>query len=686
MPRNNDPQIWPSSDFDYSQRQQMQRNYTECIPILQTQWEQADIDQRFTMGNQEVWSSLFPTSQGSNRKMFNFNITNPIIQSISGQQRQTRKSTICVPIMSPYQKTADQMTKCLYYAHNKGGVYQVYSDAFEQGALIQGLGFVYIYKSLIDDPISGDICVRYVDMKSCLFDPFFRKHDMSDCRFWWTRQFFDKQEAASLYPEISDQILSLPRGSYKDDKFYYMPEVYQIQFPNLIAFDEYFYLSHREANYIVDVETEECQEFHGDEEDWRVRLLQVDRSVRKRLKLIQKNRQTVRRSIIINDRTIVDEQFALDVYPVVPFLGYFSPDTAYYAYKFRGVSRDIRDSQYLFNLRKVTDLDILASQQQGLKVLKGALVTPDDAFNTGNGRLLSIDGSKFGMDDVQQMDIHPPSPVMLQMEDMLMQITYRIVGIDPSAMGIDVDDKAGIISMMRQAATARNLQRLFDQLDESQRLCGEIMMQMIQKDWSFGKVRQVIGEDPTLEFDDKLFFKYGCKIVQGVLTETQQQLELAQLIYCKKDLGIDVPSDRIIKALTIQNKDELIQDITKREQAAMQQQQKMAELQMQQMQVDNQTKISYAHSQEGLAAERVAKIQTDKAVAEEKIVRSREEGAGAVLNLLKAIKELEGMHTDDIAKKLNMILQVDDAQRSRVEQEMVQQEQPLQPSTPQEVL
>jgi hypothetical protein len=673
MARNNDPIIWPASDLDTSLRQSMQRNYTDCINVLQTQWQRADQAERCVMGDTDLYGVLFPTGTGTKRQMFNFNIVNPIIQAISGQQRQSRKSSIVTPVMPKNQLTADQMTKCLYYVHKRGGVYQQYSDAFEQGALTSGLGFMYIYRSTIDDPVSGDILSRYVDMKSCLFDPFFRKHDMSDCRFWWTRQFFDIDEAAILYPEYQDEILALPRGSYKDDKFYYMPEVYQIQFPNLMAFDEYFYLSHRQANYVVDIETEECQEFEGDEEDWRVRLSMVDPQFRRRLKLIEKPRQTIRRSVIINDRTMIDEQFALDVYPVVPFLGYFNPNTPYYAYKFRGVATDLVHPQYLFNRRKLADLDILESQQQGLKAIKGALVTPDDAFNTGNGRLLSID-PKHSIDDVVQMDIHPPSPVMLQMEEMLKDITYRIAGIDPSAMGMDVDDKAGIISMMRQAATARNLQRLFDQLDESQRLCGDIMVQYIQKYWTEGKVQQVIGEEPTEEFKDKLFFKYGCKVVQGILTESQQQLALAQLIYVKKELGIDVPSENIIEELTIQNKDKLTQSIVKREQAMMQQQQQMAELQMQQMQVDNETKLSYARSQDGLAKERTAKIRTDMAVAEEKISRSKEEGTAAILNLLKAVKELQGMHTDDIAKKLEMVLSIEESRRAGEE---LRQPQPM---------
>ena len=79
------------------------------------------------------------------------------------------------------------------------------------------------------------------------------------------------------------------------------------------------------------------------------------------------------------------------------------------------------------------------------------------------------------------------------MEDMLKGIFYNIAGIDPRAMGMEVDDKAGIISMMRQAATARNLQRLFDQADESQRLCGDIEIEYMQKNWTYGKVKQIVS-------------------------------------------------------------------------------------------------------------------------------------------------------------------------------------------------
>src|SRR5690606_27969099 len=197
--------------------------------ILQTQWYQADLDDRFAMGDQDLWGLIYPGVSAYKGKSWTFNLLNRAVQMVSGYQRRNRKSTICNPIHQQMQKTADQLTKCLYHVHDKASGYQVYSEAFEKGALTQGIGLISIYKDLTDDPVSGDIKMRYVDFKSVLIDPYFRKKDLSDCNFIWTRQFFDRKEAANLYPQFHDEILSLPKGTYRDDKFYYMPEVYQIQ-------------------------------------------------------------------------------------------------------------------------------------------------------------------------------------------------------------------------------------------------------------------------------------------------------------------------------------------------------------------------------------------------------------------------------------------------------------------------
>lgn len=677
--RNSDPIFWPGVDIDQSMKRQMDRNYSDSINILQTQWEQADLDQRFVLGDQDLWGQLFPGANTYRRKMFNFNLINSMVQMVSGHQRRNRKSSVCIPIQSPAQETADQFTKCLYQVHNQSGAYQVYSDAFEQGALTQGIGLVSIYNDLTDDPSSGDIKLRYLDFKSVLIDPFFRKHDLSDCRFVWTRQFFDKEEAALLYPQFGDDIRSLGGGGYQDDKFYYMPEVYQIQFPNLVAFDEYWYLASRQATYLVDRETNETQEFTGDEEDLRHTMF----IFKNKFSVVKKPKQTVRRAILINDKVLVDEDnpYGLDRYPFVPFLGYFTPDTAYYAYKFRGMVRDMRDAQYLFNRRKVADLDILESQQQGMKVKKGALVTPDDGLNQGNGRMLVI-SEKHQMSDVEPMPIIPPAPTMIQMEESLKDVMRQISGVNEELLGSAVDDKAGILSMLRQGAGLTTLQRLFDQFDESQRLCGDIILEMIQKNWSYNKVKQVIGEEPSQEFDNKAFFKYGTKVVQGVLTESQHQLEFQQLLHLYELSGAQNPVilNRAIEVSTIQEKDKLLQKMAEYQQAQQQQEQEMKQVQMQQIQVEMETKLAYAQSQKGLAAERVAKIQTDRAVAEDKLSRAEQEDTASLLNLVKTIKELQSIDTQNLMSKiatLHSINEIEFDKKQEIREEDAARGQPL---------
>lgn len=653
MPRNNDPIFFPGTQKDTDIKQMIQANYSDTITNLQVQWGQADLDERTWLGDPDMWSCLYPTGIHQKRKMFNFNLTHSSVMMVTGHQRRNRKSTIVIPVKSPVQKTADQLTKCLFHVHKNGG-YSVYSDAFERGAIVQGFGLVSIFPDYAADPVSPDIRLRFVDFKSIMIDPFFRNKDLSDCRYIHTRQYFSKEEAKFLYPDHANEIENTPILNAQDDKFYYMPENFGLQVRNQLAVDEYWYLSQREAIYMVDEQTQEVKEIFGDEEDIRVVMMQF----KGKIKLIRKPKQTVSRCILMNGRVMVDEQrpYGIDRYPYVGFYGNFNPDTPYIGYKFKGMVRDMRDSQYLFNVRKVTDLDILASQQQGIKVKKGALVTPDDALNVGNGRVLVIsDKPQYTMADVEPMQIIPPSPVMLQMEDMLKQVMREISGVNEELLGAAVDDKAGVLSMLRQGAGLTTLQKYFDQFDDSQQECGDIIVQMIQHFWSYGKVKQVIGEEPTPEFDDKAFFTYGSKVVKGVLTETQEQLELAQLFELQQRFGEIFPAEEIVEIMTIQNKDRIVEKMMANQKAMQEQQQKMSEMQMMQMQVDNETKLSYAKAQDGLAQERVAKIQTDMAVAEDKLKRAHTEDTASLLNLLKAIKELEGMDLSQLEQKLNIL-------------------------------
>jgi hypothetical protein len=101
-----------------------------------------------------------------------------------------------------------------------------------------------------------------------------------------------------------------------------------------------------------------------------------------------------------------------------------------------------------------------------------------------------------------------------------------------------------------------------------------------------------------------------------------------------------------------------MEKVMARQKAQQEQQQKMEELQMQQIQIDNMTKVAYAHSQEGLAKERVAKIQTDSAVAQDKLRRAHQEDTASLLNVVKALKELKGMDLDHLLTQVQILNEI----------------------------
>jgi hypothetical protein len=234
---------------------------------------------------------------------------------------------------------------------------------------------------------------------------------------------------------------------------------------------------------------------------------------------------------------------------------------------------------------------------------------------------------------------------MIQLSELLGQEISQISGVNEELLGSAQDEKAGILSMLRQGAGLTTLQILFDQLDQAQRLLGKIHLEMIQSNWTPGKVRLITGEEPSQEFYNRAFGKYDAIVEESPLTATQRQFSLQQKLYLR-EMGVPIPIQSIIEDTNFTGKDELIQQMQQQEQAQQKQQEMLANLQMQQMQVDNETKISYAEGQKALAVERINKTRLDAALSAERIQRADEDRTGSILNLVKAAKELQGMDAE----------------------------------------
>lgn len=669
------PQLGPAY-FDEKHRDilgRMEAFYAESITINQSFWGEADTDTRFVAGDQTLWNDLYGNLPANRRRQFNFNRIQRIINMISGHQRRNRKSTIVTPVENGDAETADQFSKIMMWLNNQESILHTISNSFE-GSLVTGMNLLQVWVDYRSDTISGNIKVDNCSYNSFLIDPYFRKQDLSDCNALWKRSFLTKREVISLLPGQSEEIIGLvgnDTGTARDGKFQFMPESYNYGLKNLLTYDEFYYRDYRTQRVVVDTQTGEQMEWSSKDDEKLKMFMQAYPSVT----IVEQEIPTVKLAIVVQGKVMYDgpNPMGIDKYPFVPVLAYYRPEMPYFPYRIRGVARDLRDSQYLYNRRKAIELDILESQiNSGWVYKENALVNPNDVFLNGQGRGLALK-EEAQMTDVQQIIAPGIPPAMIQLSEILGREIQEISGVNEELLGSAVDDKAGILSMLRQGAGLTTLQGLFDQLDGSQKLLGELCLDIIQTNFTPGKVQNILeGEKPSAQFYNKAFGKYNCAVEEGLNTTTQKQMQFAQLLHLR-EVGVPIPDESILEAATIQNKKKIIETIQK----SQQQQQQMQQMQLQAQMEEQKARTELAHSRsiadQGLGLERVSRVEENKALAVERRAAAVKDQEIGLLNLVKAIKELDSMDIQQLEQLINISHSIKD----RTEQQFQEQPNPV---------
>ena len=490
------PQYYNERHKDILSR--MEAFYAESITIQQSFWGEADTDERFYSGDQTLWTDVYGNLPATRRRQLTFNRIRRVINLIDGHQRRNRKSTIVTPVENADAETADQFTKIMMWINNQEGVLETISESFH-GALVAGMNLLQLWVDYRSDPVSGNIKVDNCSYNSFLIDPYFRKPDLSDCRAIWRRSFLTKRECVSLLPDKEEELMGLignDWGTGRDGKFQFMPESYNYGMKNLLTYDEYYYRDYRTQKMLVDTETGETMEWRSTDEERLKEYLKAFPTVT----TIEQDIPTVRLAIVVQGKVMYDgpNPLGIDSYPFVPVFAYYSPQLPYFPWRVQGVVRGLRDAQFLYNRRRIIELDILESQiTSGFKYKENALVDPKDIFLSGQGKGIALK-EEANMTDVEAIVAPQVPPSMIQLSELLGREIQEISGVNEELLGSAIDDKAGILSMLRQGAGLTTLQVLFDQLDRSQKLLGKLMIDLIQTNFTPGKVKKILeGKEPS---------------------------------------------------------------------------------------------------------------------------------------------------------------------------------------------
>ena len=632
-----------SNGYDAIKRK-IDSDYDANQSIWQIYWTEAAIDTRLESGDTSLMAELNTTLPNNNGGSWFFNRVRPLCNMVSGHQRRNRKSTIVAPLENGDNATADQWTKILLSIYKREGVYATISDAFHQGACISGMNLLHVYMDYSKDWVSGDIKVDNCAYNTFFIDPYFRKPDLSDCSFVWRRSYLSHTAAANLMPDRYEEIMALPgnpTGTGRDGRFQYMPESYGMTQQNRLSYDEYYYRDYRKQKLLYDRNTGEKVEILSETaEEIKAFLKQYPQIMYK-----EQTIPTVRMAILIQDKVFYDgpNPYGIDIYPFVPVLGYYNPMMPYFYSRIQGICRSLRDPQILFNRRVILSADAAESVVNSGWIFKeNSVIDVKHLFQTGQGRVIPLK-EDAQMTDIQQ--ISPPNipQYFFNLQDTFSKEMNLVSGINEELMGSALDDKAGILSALRQGAGLTTLQPIFDKLNDSQNWLGNLIMKMVQNNYTPGKIKKFLeGEEPAPLFYNKAFGEYHCMIEEGFNTESQRQMQFAQLVQLR-EMGIQIPDSALLETATIQNKDKILQQMEQEKQQAQQIQQQQLQMQMQEAQSRIQLAQSRAISDEGLGLERVSRVDENKALGVERRAKAVADDNMALLNFVRAMKEIENI-------------------------------------------
>lgn len=636
--------------------QRMDQFYQCSYPANAAYWQQGSIDKRFKVGDQTLNSLIYGDNNYYQSRKFFFNLVRRQVNMICGYQRKNRKSTLTLPNKDA-DPLADEYNAVIKWSEERDGFQEYLSQAFE-GSCDTGMSLLHLYPDYTLDPISGDLFTDNVSYNNFLIDPYFRKQDLTDCSGIWRRRWVNQEAACSLLPGRANEIRKMRPSGLKDGRFPLQAELLNMATNQLFAYDEFHYRDSREASIILDPKSGEAVEWEEDEEDAEDMMKMVLRQ-QPWLQVKKVQVPTVKLILRLGGRVMYHGKNLLniDAYPFIPSLCYHEPDIQSYAWRVQGIIRNLRDPQYLYNMRKVIEMDILQSQiNSGWIYPVDAVVDPKAFRQSGQGFIIPLK-SGHNAEEIKRIEPAGLPQSIMELSRSLGEDISRISGVNEELLGSATDDKSGILSMLRQGAGLTTLQTIFDKLDYTQRLYGKIRLQAIRKNFSKGKITSILGHEPSAQFFTSNSLKYSVTVEEGNYSATQRQTELQQLLHFR-EIGIQVADKTIWRAAFISNKKQAEEDSAEQAQQQAQQQQAQSE---QQAKVDNaKVMASYAKAKSDLAREKdlMASAQEKIAKISDLQADSARKNTESDLNLVKMMLELETLDLEQIGRSYEIAQQI----------------------------
>jgi hypothetical protein len=607
---------------------------------------------------------------------------------ITGLQRQHRKAITYVPVEGADPRTTDQYTRLIGHVCNTEAIHEQFSKACELAA-ISGMVLLQPYLDFTgDDPAQGQIKLKIWEYNAFLVDPYFRSPDMSDAQFVWTQEYISKKEAEDRFPDKVEAIAPMAGTPQRYGSFYFLPENYNMARNDLMVLSYVWYKWTTKRKRLYSRKLNQFYDF-AQEENEMGQLLQAIPD----LEEVTVRVPTWKLAVVLNDQLMFqgDNPLGFDDCPFIPVYWNYEPHINYYDLRVRSLIRTMRDAQFLYNYKIITNNDIAAATiNAGWKRKVGAVANEDNLKRSGQGWDIIINDG-YELTDVEKIIPSAVPESDLALAQQMADLVFQTAGINLENWSAQEDKQASSLTvMMKQAANLMVFQKYFDQWDYSLKLLGERMLQIVLNNWNEHKVALMIGEEPSPHFANKIFAKFQTIVEEGLLTPTQKNLQAQQMLDINQTFGREVlPPSMIIKDMNVQGKAEIMEFLQKQEQAMQAQQQEATtiqhafeEMKLKELMTKATSNLATARERHGRAEsniglfeERLSEITRNRALA----TKDKMEALEKMIDVIAKYGEIETMlklnqiETFDYNQEMNENREKADAKNTSLSNDFVQQ-------------
>lgn len=556
-------------------------------------------------------------------------------------------------------EACNQHTGVLMSLMARHGGYDVLSDAFKWGTLVQGSNLIEMWRDR-----EGLIQYGRLGWNQFLLDHGLTKPDLSDCQDILTGQWMSSEKAKMLVPTRADMIDDIqPLTVSSRWEFQGAPAMQNKAKKRL--FEQWWHRTTEEVSVVqhrvtgVKITFEEfVQDFAQGDKDRAMQIIDSFRMSNGTPFLVKFRdiKPKIELTILLDDELLWqgDNPTKLRDYNYTWVHGLWCPEQPRTELKLQSFVRGLRDPQSARNRRFNQVMDIIESSIQNLRVVRSKyLMNPEDAYRSGQGVVLQAnddapDGMPLEEIFLQAAGAEVPQSLFAALQ-MIDKDETESGGLNQEIFGSDDKDVSGILHAYRTGQALTGQAWMFQDLRASKRDMGRKQVQIVQLNYDPQRIKQILNQDPVQGFYDEDLTRFDCVPTEGLLTDSQQNMyyqELKELLREFPELfgGIITP-EMLIKASPMQFKSQtlkLIQEAQKRKEQA-------AQAAQQSEQQNNQLL-------QAVTATQVAKAQEDIANAQESRADTGLKRAKALAEIAKLVAE-PGQKSLDALVRLEGVLQ-----------------------------